>query len=530
MKSGHIVFMVLFGLLLFTAFDRAQAQPRLKITPDAELMVFEGPLLPDGRVDYITAMNRRDAERVRHEDNAFRALLLLFDESTLSEQSKSHFQSYCKLLGVTEQERAEAPKFLGWYDYAEQAGLDWEVAGEIEGGVLDGDFSHARIDVFKRWLNRYESALDAVMSACVRPSYWQPFLESASEPGSGVIELVPMAGYVRHFALGVYYRGLFALNQGDWKLVVRSALALQQLAAHHNQGPLVIDSIVGGIPMFYAQHLFNGLLKQKDVPHDTIDLLATQWMAAPAPVRYYKLHEAGEVVYSLNWCMGVAANQISLDDDRWMLELDDSRELENAIDRVGVDLNALVRRVRMYHDAQSVPLKADHYTQYKHLDEAYDKNWDPRKTAFRERYFVEEGDSLRFQLPDGDLDPAELAWVIVDLSSNLESEFEFDIDTGRIEFANLAKHAVGHTAAACARYYIRHSRYPAQLSDLVPAFLASVPLDPIDGKPLRYRLNPDGSAAVYSVFTDLDDDGGLTDQDDAEVIEDGDYAWQLKAF
>ena len=41
----------------------------------------------------------------------------------------------------------------------------------------------------------------------------------------------------------------------------------------------------------------------------------------------------------------------------------------------------------------------------------------------------------------------------------------------------------------------------------MPAQLKQVPLDPYDGKPLRYRLRADG-AVVYSVGPDLIDDGG----------------------
>ena len=43
------------------------------------------------------------------------------------------------------------------------------------------------------------------------------------------------------------------------------------------------------------------------------------------------------------------------------------------------------------------------------------------------------------------------------------------------------------TALACRRYRAKHGRYPETLDDLVPEFIAAVPLDPYDGKPLRYN-------------------------------------------
>ena len=43
------------------------------------------------------------------------------------------------------------------------------------------------------------------------------------------------------------------------------------------------------------------------------------------------------------------------------------------------------------------------------------------------------------------------------------------------------------TVFACRRYRAKHGRYPETLDELVPEFIAAVPLDPFDGKPLRYN-------------------------------------------
>ncbi len=64
------------------------------------------------------------------------------------------------------------------------------------------------------------------------------------------------------------------------------------------------------------------------------------------------------------------------------------------------------------------------------------------------------------------------------------------------------------TAIALKRYQLQHTNYPPSLNDLVPNRLARVPVDLMDGKPLRYRLNPDGSFLLYSVGDDGEDNGG----------------------
>ena len=64
------------------------------------------------------------------------------------------------------------------------------------------------------------------------------------------------------------------------------------------------------------------------------------------------------------------------------------------------------------------------------------------------------------------------------------------------------------TSLAVERYRKAHDgQYPDSLAALVPDFMASVPLDPFDGKPLRYLKQPVGYR-IYSLGPDRDDDQG----------------------
>ncbi len=64
------------------------------------------------------------------------------------------------------------------------------------------------------------------------------------------------------------------------------------------------------------------------------------------------------------------------------------------------------------------------------------------------------------------------------------------------------------TAIALERHRLRQGAYPAELTALVPDILESVPRDPADGAPLRYRRTGDDRYLLYSVGQDLVDDGG----------------------
>jgi len=64
------------------------------------------------------------------------------------------------------------------------------------------------------------------------------------------------------------------------------------------------------------------------------------------------------------------------------------------------------------------------------------------------------------------------------------------------------------TAIALKRYQLKHGNYPSDLDSLVPEFVPSVPFDPVDGQPLRYRPKADGTFLLYSIGENGKDDNG----------------------
>ncbi len=64
---------------------------------------------------------------------------------------------------------------------------------------------------------------------------------------------------------------------------------------------------------------------------------------------------------------------------------------------------------------------------------------------------------------------------------------------------------------AVERYRRQQGAWPKSLAELTPKLLQAVPLDPYDGKPLRYKAVPDG-VIVYSIGPDRTDNGGKIDR------------------
>src|SRR5205823_1706695 len=59
-------------------------------------------------------------------------------------------------------------------------------------------------------------------------------------------------------------------------------------------------------------------------------------------------------------------------------------------------------------------------------------------------------------------------------------------------------------ALAAERFRLAKGRWPKDLAELIPGYLKQVPLDPYDGKPLRFRSVADG-LAIYSIGPDRED-------------------------
>ena len=64
------------------------------------------------------------------------------------------------------------------------------------------------------------------------------------------------------------------------------------------------------------------------------------------------------------------------------------------------------------------------------------------------------------------------------------------------------------TAVAIQRFRKAEAKLPSDLNALVPGYLSAVSMDPMDGKPLRYRKEADNSFLLSSVGRDGKDDSG----------------------
>ena len=84
---------------------------------------------------------------------------------------------------------------------------------------------------------------------------------------------------------------------------------------------------------------------------------------------------------------------------------------------------------------------------------------------------------------------------------------------------------------ALERHRLANDALPENLDALVPRYLAKIPTDLVDGKPLRYRRDADGTYILYAVGWNQTDEGGEVawskGKDSSPDISKGDWVWQM---
>jgi hypothetical protein len=101
----------------------------------------------------------------------------------------------------------------------------------------------------------------------------------------------------------------------------------------------------------------------------------------------------------------------------------------------------------------------------------------------------------------------KISWRHYDLAEVAINTYDYDSLFDRVTDTH-ALQRVTMTALALRLYRKENGRYPENLQQLVPKYLPSVPIDPYDGKPLRYRKLQMGFK-VWSVGGNRKDDGGV---------------------
>ncbi len=146
-------------------------------------------------------------------------------------------------------------------------------------------------------------------------------------------------------------------------------------------------------------------------------------------------------------------------------------------------------------------------------------SWDGAADRMREIAILGETDPVKARADAKRLDDAQEEVSLVRIMTVLLPMIV------RRDAEDRATRRVARTAIAIAAYRAEKGALPATLAELVPAFLPNVPIDPWDGRPLRWSAGEKGT--VWSIGRDGKDDGGIPCGEMGRNREVGDVSWTL---
>lgn len=341
----------------------------------------------------------------------------------------------------------------------------------------------------------------AITAALQRPGWDDGF-----NYGRGFINFEgPPLVQVKQTARVLHIATLHALRNGDRDGAINRLGCLLSLVQRQDHSPLIISQLVRIATAAYAWSATWETLQSGPFSENQLLSLQSIWQQTDLPKDMTRALEM-ERAMTLTQYQLLGASRETL-----LTVVKQSEQMHEIIDEI---VGPPTRGAWLYY--LHVPLwraawfEQDQLHELNRWQSIIDTDQALRRSswmAMRERFDSQIATKQKWFESSG---TPELKWSTYDGWRFLLSGEQFGIGPEVLMKAqNSQIHAhLAITAIALERYHLKHGRPPTELTALVPEFLRAVPLDNADGKPLRYRLQPNGTFLLYSLGENFQDDGG----------------------
>ena len=367
------------------------------------------------------------------------------------------------------------------------------------------------------WLETNEAALGLLAESIARQEYYSPFVEFDSESVIGV--MLPHLGEQRRFARILAIRGFQAMVAGDDQAVIDHLNLLHRMGKLVSNEPTVIGVLVGISLHSMQTRIVESIAERGAIRHE----LVLAYLHEHAKVG--GIDSAAESLFATERCMTLEMIQRTHAglEVRWDFFLEEDLEQDPRRDgynrRLSVlaeptffDVNQCLSRINEQYDAG---LRAASLGDSLELKEELLQV----DNAFSDHASVEMfGELLAIArqgfLPDGWTPQRYTEEVTAIYAQLLMPSYWAAI---RTQQRQNTRRLVESTAIALLGCRDVHGELPESLEALVPVYFEGVPMDPYSDAPLIYRVNDDGSALVYSIGDNFEDNDGIDDYREGDI-------------
>ena len=485
--------MSLLCLCLFVAGAAPDApqKPTPKFQPGRDTTFVDGPLDKDGYIDYEAALNARLKGKTTPESNALVLLLKCLGPKPEGAELKPDFY---KALGID----ALPANGQYWVQYNSHfaieirapdptAFFDHEAKLKRQPWTKDDSPKHAE------WLEVNEKPLALAIEATRRPDYFHPMIaRSAAGVRRMLIEaLLPTVQKHREIASLLTLRVNWNLGAGKIDDACADALAIHRLGRLVVRGGCFIELLVG-IAIDALAHSADAVIFEHGRPTAKQALAYQAELMKLAPITgpadkialYERFFFLDAVQHSIKGGTAVPAGGV--------IEGLTAEEILRAVDWEAVFRkgNGLYDRIET---ALNKPTRIERLAISKALDADLDK--------------------LRAKAKNPKIDPNDPpAKIRTEVTEILAAMYlgllmpAYGKIGGAVDRAEQINRN-GIVVAGLAAHFADRKKYPETLADLVPKYLARVPVDVFGDQPVIYKKTDTGYL-LYSVGANGVDDGG----------------------
>jgi hypothetical protein len=488
------------------------------LTISTETTRITEPLRADGYVDYITALNQHFSQGVTPDNNAAVLMIKAMGPGVIPKEIR---EQYVKMLGISPLPE-EGPYFVAFGTYAERAqkaatpgkqpsNEDSQKSWDDLTRAMDRPWSKVELPLAAAWLEVNERSLAMIVEATRRPRRYDPLLATGYPPV--MCTLLPMVQAHRDAARALAARAMLRLGAGRIEEAWQDTLACHRLSRLTSQGGTIIELLVAIAIDGITCRAERAILAQANLTAAQARQTYDDLGRLPPLPKMANAIDLGERYMFLD-CVQMLA-------DRGLAQLgsmvggrpEDSSALGGLLSAAGavvIDWDVILRMGNSWYDrfvaAQRKPTRAERLAAMNELD------GEIRKLAAN----AKDLKSLAWSMLGGPgravserIGQILIALLMPALNAATEAE-----ERGAEDFEVVR---LGFLLAA---YRAENGKYPAELTDLTPKYIASVPLDPFSGRRLIYKRQA-GGYVLYSVGVNGKDDGGLGYDDRGQALSPG---------
>lgn len=477
------------GVVIAGPVEPKKPVPKFKLGKDTTNV--DGPLDAEGYIDYETALNTLLKGTITPDTNAVVVLLKCLGPKP--EGTVLHSDFYKALETEAPPEKGDYLMSYSQHFKNELSGTERQKYRDLETGLMRKPWKSVESEQHVQWLKINEKPLAVAVAASKSSEYFHPTISRNQAGKKGPISdaAMPMVDQCRAIAALLVTRAMLRLGEGQLDDAFTDVLAIHRLGRLVSRGGSALDFLVGIALQAQAHNAETAIFEQgrptaKQALAYRAELLKLTPMAKIADIvdvhlRFFYLDSHQRI--RREGLDGSTPDQVAR----------------------ALDFELIFRYGNMSFDMIAALLKLPTRSERMGMQNfgfEIDKKLMVRKSKKVQKQLQAEAETEKVRAAVSE----EVGMVFVSLLCSSIQRLADSADRSE------QIHRNGIVAAGLAAHFADTGKYPQALADLVPKYLATVPRDAFNEKPLAYRKTDTGYL-FYSVGVNGVDNGGqlLTD-------------------